>query len=239
MTVPPSAAGMVASMVVSSRRRRASRGACPRARSLASQRAPFHPLLGRRRFRLHLATRYSERPVSSCDLTSVSSRVARATRGRCGVAWSAREHRANTAFDRGSRRIGFSANTMGQPSPASPRPPAAQACARPSAHRGRRQRPPRVPRPAPRPRRAPPRPCAPRVRRVLQPGAATPGPRPGTSRAVTRGAGASCGADTCGAGPRWPSPYLPARRMRPTDAFLANTPEARMGESARMSHQLD
>ncbi len=55
LTMPPCAAEMIARMVISSRRRRAIRGACPRAHSLAPQRAPFHSPLGRRRFRLHRA----------------------------------------------------------------------------------------------------------------------------------------------------------------------------------------
>lgn len=55
---------------------------------------PFHPPPGRHRFRLHHANGYRERPASRCDPTC----------NRFGVAYSAREHRANTAFDLGSRR---------------------------------------------------------------------------------------------------------------------------------------
>ena len=69
LTMPPYAAEMVASLVVSSRRKGAIGGAYPRAHSLASQRPPFQPLLGRRRLRLHVANRQNGWPVSRCELT--------------------------------------------------------------------------------------------------------------------------------------------------------------------------
>ena len=89
-----------------------------------------------------------------------------------------------------------------------------------------RERAPRVPGPGACLRRVPSAPCAPRVRRLRQPGAPAPESRPSYARADFRSRAGARGTHTRGADPRRIAPCVSARRVRPTDAFLARTGRA-------------